>query len=136
MRLLGGRIISALTNTHMLSYKSKNCINAVFGQLMQFLYLTIFSNRLRWHTADHNFPFSIFNFQFTLRSGNLILTLVNLSSRTGNGGLPYYLSFKSTYSLFSEMLIYAGRIILPQLISSSSLCALQPVIRAVAKSGV
>ena len=81
-------------------------------------------------------PTLIFNFQFSIRSGNLTLALVKLTSRTGNGGSPYYLSFKSTYSLFSEMLIYAGRIILPQLISSSSLCALQPVIRAVAKSGV
>ena len=34
------------------------------------------------------------------------------------------------------MLMYAGRMILPALMSSSSLCALQPAILAVAKSGV
>ena len=57
-------------------------------------------------------------------------------NETTEMSLPPLPAGDSTYSLFSEMLIYAGRIILPQLISSSSLCALQPVIRAVAKSGV
>ena len=63
--------------------KSKNCINAVFGHLMQFLYPRIFSNRLQWHTADRNFQFPIFNFQF-----KKVLALKRLFSRTENGGSP------------------------------------------------
>ena len=35
-----------------------------------FLYPSIFSNRLRWHTADHNFPFSIFHFTLTAKSAH------------------------------------------------------------------
>ena len=50
---------------------------------------TVFTNRQRWHTADHNFPFSIFNFQFkNFRSGIFSIALTRLSSRTGNGGSP------------------------------------------------
>jgi len=43
---------------------NKDCIRTLLGYLMQFLYPTVFSNRLRWHTADRNFQFSIFNFKF------------------------------------------------------------------------
>ena len=47
-----------------------------------------------------------------------------------------YLWLSFVYSFSVEMLMYAGRMILPALMSSSSLCALQPAILAVAKSGV
>lgn len=44
----------------------QKCIRTSFGHLMHFVYLTIFSNYGRWHTAYINFPFSIFKFQFEL----------------------------------------------------------------------
>ena len=46
--------MDAPTNNQIISY-NKNCIRTFLGHLMQFIYLTIFSNRQRWHTADHNF---------------------------------------------------------------------------------
>ena len=72
--------------------KSKNCINAVFGHLMQFLYLGIFSNDCGGTppTAIFNFPFSNFNLK-NFRSGIYTLALIRLSSRTGNGGSPLVL---------------------------------------------
>nr|DAY52020.1 MAG TPA: hypothetical protein [Caudoviricetes sp.] len=51
-----------IVSQHIILY-NKNCIRAFLGHLMQSLYLTIFSNRQRWHTADLNFTFSIFHFQ-------------------------------------------------------------------------
>ena len=60
-----GRPMSAPAGTHILPYKAK-CIRALFGHLMHFVYLTIFSNYGRWYTANINFPFSIFKFQFEL----------------------------------------------------------------------
>lgn len=49
-----------IVSQHIILY-NKNCIRAFLGHLMQSLYLTIFSNRQRWHTADLNFTFSIQN---------------------------------------------------------------------------
>lgn len=49
-----------IVSQHIILY-NKNCIRAFLGHLMQSLYLTIFSNRQRWHTADLNFPLSIQN---------------------------------------------------------------------------
>lgn len=50
--------------------------------------------------------------------------------------LFYFLSFKGTYFVFVDTLLYAGRIILPLPAISSIRCAHQPTIRAIAKSGV
>lgn len=50
-----------IVSQHIILY-NKNCIRAFLGHLMQSLYLTIFSNRQRWHTADLNFTFSILHF--------------------------------------------------------------------------
>ena len=49
-----------IVSQHIILY-NKNCIRAFLGHLMQSLYLTIFSNRQRWHTADLNFTFSTQN---------------------------------------------------------------------------
>ena len=49
-----------IVSQHIILY-NKSCIRAFLGHLMQSLYLTIFSNRQRWHTADLNFTFSIQN---------------------------------------------------------------------------
>lgn len=49
-----------IVSQHIILY-NKNCIRAFLGHLMQSLYLTIFSNRQQWHTADLNFTFSIQN---------------------------------------------------------------------------
>ena len=49
-----------IVSQHIILY-NKNCIRAFLGHLMQSLYLTIFSNGQRWHTADLNFPFSTQN---------------------------------------------------------------------------
>lgn len=49
-----------IVSQHIILY-NKNCIRAFLWHLMQSLYLTIFSNRQRWHTADLNFTFSIQN---------------------------------------------------------------------------
>ena len=53
-------LIQYIVSQHIILY-NKNCIRAFLGHLMQSLYLTIFSNRQRWYTADLNFPFSTQN---------------------------------------------------------------------------
>ena len=65
-----------IVSQHIILY-NKNCIRAFLGHLMQSLYLTIFSNRQRWHTADHNFLFSIFHFQLSKNSRLLCNRLFN-----------------------------------------------------------
>ena len=70
-----GRPMNAPTNKQQLSYKK------TVGKTL----VCIIANCL----PDLNFPFSIFHFQFTnLRSGNLTLAFVKLSSQTENGGSP------------------------------------------------
>ena len=70
------------------------------GHLMHFIYLTVFSNYGRWYTTNLNFPFSIFNFQFSIRSGDFILAFIKLSSRTGNGDSPLFKCFHTLLECF------------------------------------
>ena len=55
--------MSAPAGAHILPYKAK-CIRALFGHLMHFVYLTIFSNYGRWYTANINFQFPNFNLNY------------------------------------------------------------------------
>ena len=58
---------------------NKNCIRTLLGYLMQFFYLTAFSNRMRRHTADRNFQFSAFSFQLNkFRYDKYILAIAKL----------------------------------------------------------
>ena len=47
-----------------------------------------------------------------------------------------YRSASGTYGFTPETLLYAGRMILSTFVNSSSICALQPTMRAMAKIGV
>ena len=45
-------------------HTKQKCIRALFGSLMHFIYLTVFSNYGRWYTTNLNFQFPILHFQF------------------------------------------------------------------------
>ena len=81
-------------------YKTK-MHQSLTGHLMHSIYLTVFSNYGRWYTTNLNFPFSIFNFQFPIRSGDFILAFIKLSSRTGNGDSPLFKCFHTLLECFN-----------------------------------
>ena len=83
----------------------QKCIRALFGHLMHFFYLTVFSNYGRWYTTNLNFPFSIFNFQLKNNARAIMFELsqtvfTNRAQRHAAGDSPLFKCFHTLLECF------------------------------------